>query len=182
MCLQAKLVKTIAVAALVSATATSTALAKVTARTPTGFTVALEADLAVSPQQAFDKFVEIGRWWDMAHSYSRDASNMRLDPTQGGAWIESLPNGGFVVHMRVTQVAPGARLVMAGGLGPLAFMGVNASMNVNFSKSEGGTKVSIGYAVGGFDPDEFKALSNAVDGVLTSQLARYVNYAGTGKP
>lgn len=170
------------VTVIVMAIATSVASAKVTAHTPTGFNVALEANLTVTPQQAYEKFVEIGKWWDMAHSYSKDSANMRLEATSGGAWIETLPNGGHVAHMRVSQAAPGERLVMIGGLGPLAFMGVNAAMSVSFIKSENGTKVSIGYAVGGFDPGEFKTLSAAVDGVLTSQFSRYVNYVSTGKP
>ena len=172
----------ISIALLAVTLATSPANAKVTARSASGFSVALEANLAITPERAYEKFVEIGNWWDMAHSYTNDASKMKLDTSPGGGWIETLPNGGFVLHMRVTQAAPGERLIMAGGLGPLAFMGVNASINVNFAKSENGTKVTIGYAVGGFDPNEFNEISKGVDGVLTAQLSRYVNYAGAGKP
>jgi uncharacterized protein YndB with AHSA1/START domain len=160
----------------------SAAQANVTAQSPSGFAVAQEGDLKVSPQQAFDAFVGIGKWWDMDHSYSHDGANMHMDLKPGGTWYESLPSGGYVTHMSVKQAAPGERLVLAGGLGPLAFMGVNGALTVTFEKAAQGTHVKLTYAVGGFDPGEFKTLSKAVDGVLTAQLARYVSYVNTGKP
>lgn len=170
--------------ALVTATAllTSAAQANVTAQSASGFATATEGDLKVGPQQAFDAFVGIGKWWDMEHSYSHDGANMHMDLKPGGTWYETLPGGGTVTHMHVAQAAPGMRLVLAGGLGPLAFMGVNGALTVTFEKTAQGTHVKLAYAVGGFDPGEFKTMSKAVDGVLTAQLARYVSYINTGKP
>jgi len=127
----------------------------------------------VPPQAAYDAFVEIGSWWDMAHSYGGNATAMRLDAKPGGAWLETLDNGGFVTHMTVTQSVRGSRLVMSGGLGPLGTMGVSASMTVSFRKTSMGTTVRLDYAVGGFDPAGFTQLATAVDGVLASQLQRY---------
>ncbi|MEQ1753096.1 MAG: SRPBCC domain-containing protein [Micropepsaceae bacterium] len=167
---------------LVGVLAASTAQAKVAAQNASGFSVALEADVTATPQQAWDSFVSIGNWWDMDHSYSHDGKNMKMDPKPGGAWIETLPNGGFVTHLTVSQAAPGARLVLNGGLGPLAYMGVNGALTVGFAKTATGTHIKLGYAVGGFDADEFKTMSKAVDGVWTVQFARYVSYANTGKP
>ena len=105
-----------------------------------------------------------------------------MDPKPGGQWTETLPDGGFVTHLTVLQAAPGARLVLSGGLGPLAYMGVNGALTVSFTKTPAGTHVRLGYAVGGFDADEFRTMSKAVDGVWAAQLARYVSYASTGKP
>ncbi len=156
--------------------------AKLAAQSATGFSVAVEADLSVTPQEAWDSFVAIGKWWDMNHSYSHDGANMHIDLKPGGTWNETLPNGGFVTHMTVTQAAPAARIVMTGGLGPLAYMGVNGSLAVTFAKTAQGTHVKLGYVVGGFDEGEFKIMSKAVDGVWTAQLARYASYANTGKP
>ena len=167
---------------LLTLLAAAQAEAKVTAQSPTGFSLTLEADVNASPQQAWERFVGIGSWWDMDHSYSHDGKNMHMDTRPGGAWIENLPNGGFVTHLAVTQAVPGQRLVLTGGLGPLAYMGVNGALTVSFAKSAQGTHLKLNYAVGGFDAGEFREMSQAVDGVWTSQLARYVSFVNSGKP
>lgn len=169
-------------ATLIVLLAASSADAKVTAQNPSGFSLAVEADVNAAPQQAWERFVSIGSWWDMDHSYTHDGKNMHMDTKPGGAWIESLPNGGFVTHMSISQSAPGERLVLTGGLGPLAFMGVNGALTVTFAKTAQGTHLKLDYAVGGFDAGEFKVMSKAVDGVWTAQLARYVSLVNSGKP
>jgi uncharacterized protein YndB with AHSA1/START domain len=172
---------------IVLATAAATLLssacqANVTAQSASGFAIAQEADLKVSPQKAFDAFVAIGKWWDMDHSYTHDGANMHMDLKPGGAWYETLPGGGYVTHLTITQSAPGERLVLTGGLGPLAYMGVNGALTISFAKTAQGTHVKLSYAVGGFDPGEFKVMSKAVDGVWTAQLARYQRFANSGQP
>lgn len=158
------------------------AAAKVAARSPSGFAVIQEADVSVPPRQAFDAFVAIGKWWDMEHSYSHDGANMHMDLKPGGQWYETLPDGGYVNHLDVIQADIGERLVLRGGLGPLAFMGVSGSLVVTFEPAPKGTHVNLAYAVGGFDPAEFRAMSRAVDGVLAAQVTRYAAYVNTGKP
>lgn len=158
------------------------AYAKVSAQQDTGFSLVFEAEVARSPQEAFDAFVSIGSWWNVSHSYSGKPENISLSTVPGGAWIETLPNGGFVNHLVVAQSAPGERLVLNGGLGPLAFMGVSGAMTVTFAKAGSGTKIVLVYNVGGFDKDKFVGISRAVDGVLEGQFAHYVSFAGTGKP
>jgi len=59
---------------------------------------------------------------------------------------------------------------------------VNGALTISFEKTAQGSHVKLAYAVGGFDPGEFKTLSKAVDGVLAAQLTRYVSYVNTGKP
>jgi hypothetical protein len=164
------------------ATMSVNAHAKVKAQQATGFSLAFEAEVPKTPTEAYDAFVAIGSWWDVSHSYSGKAENIKLNPVPGGAWTEALANGGFVTHLVVSQASPGERLVLNGGLGPLAFMGVSGVMTIPFTKSPAGTKVVLVYNVGGFDKEGFLALSNAVDGVLEGQFARYVSYASTGKP
>jgi uncharacterized protein YndB with AHSA1/START domain len=160
----------------------SSAEAKVIARSSSGFAIVVDSDLKASPQDAFDAFVGIGKWWDMDHSYTHNGANMHLDLKPGGQWYETLPDGGYVNHLDVIQADIGKRLVLRGGLGPLAFMGVNGALTVSFEKVAQGTHVKLTYSVGGFDPEEFKTMSKAVDGVLAAQLARYVSYVNTGKP
>lgn len=164
------------------ATFSLSAHAKVRAQQASGFSLAFEAEVPKSPVEAYDAFVAVGSWWDVSHSYSGKPENIKLSPVPGGAWTEALANGGFVTHLVVSQASPGERLVLNGGLGPLAFMGVSGAMTVTFAKSPAGTKVVLVYNVGGFDKDGFVALSKAVDGVLEGQFAHYVAYATTGKP
>ena len=86
--------------------------------------------------------------------------------------------------MDVVHAAPGAMLVFAGGLGPLQFMGVAGSMTVSFqtAKTTNLTTVKLRYDIGGRDDKNFEDISKAVDGVLAEQIARYKNFATTGKP
>jgi len=159
------------------------AQAAVTTQSPTGFTIAHEADVTIAPQAAYDAFVQVGSWWNAAsHSYSGDGKNITVDVKPGGCWCEALPNGGFVRHMTVEQAAPGGRLVFSGGLGPLAFMGVAGHMIVTIQAKGTGSHVKLIYTVGGHDPEEFKDIAKAVDGVLGEGFQRYANYASTGKP
>lgn len=162
---------------------TATAQAAVTSQSPSGFTVAFEADIAATPQAAFDAFVKAGDWWNAnSHSYSGDGKNITIDVKPGGCWCEALPNGGFVRHMTVEQADPGKRLVFSGGLGPLAFMGANGHMIVAIQAKGAGSHVKLTYAIGGHDPKDFKDIAKAVDGVLAEAFQRYTNYASTGKP
>jgi hypothetical protein len=162
---------------------TATARAAVTSQSPTGFTISHEADVTATPQAAYDAFVQVGSWWNAAsHSYSGDGKNITVDVKPGGCWCEVLKNGGFVRHMTVEQASPGARLVFSGGLGPLAFMGVDGRMIVSIEAKGAGAHVKLTYAVGGHDQKKFKDIAKAVDGVLAEGFKRYANYASTGKP
>ncbi len=156
--------------------------AAVTSQSPTGFTVAYEADVTVAPKAAYDAFVQVGSWWNAAHSYSGDGKNITVDVNPGGCWCEALKNGGFVRHMTVEQADPSARLVFSGGLGPLAFMGVTGHMIVSIQAKGAGSHVKLTYVVGGHDPKDFKDIANGVDGVLAEAFKRFTNFASTGKP
>ena len=173
---------------VIAATITSVALAfaaaaKVTTQSPTGFTVAYEADIAATPHAAYDAFVQAGAWWNAkSHSYSGDGKNISIDVKPGGCWCEALKDGGFVRHMTVEHAAPGTRLVFSGGLGPLAYMGASGQMIVSIEAKGTGSRVKLTYAVGGHDAKDFKDIAKGVDGVLDEAFKRYVNYASTGKP
>lgn len=158
----------------------ASANAKVTSQSASGFVLAHEADVAIDPKAAYEAFVNIGAWWSDGHSFSGAAKNISIEPKAGGCWCEALPNGGSVQHMTVVHANPGAMLVFRGGLGPLQFMGVAGAMTIKFQAQEKGTHVSVVYAVGGYDPDGFKTMAKAVDGVLGEQIARYAAFASTG--
>ena len=150
--------------------------AKVVETGQSGFAVAFEADVKLVPADAYAKFLEIGQWWSSDHSYSGDAKNMTITTTPGGCWCEAVP-GGFVRHLEVVNVQPGAMLVLNGGLGPLQMMGVAGSMVVTFEAKDGGTHVALRYSVGGFDPGNFSQLSGAVDGVIGAGFESYQAFA-----
>lgn len=162
--------------------AAAPAHAKVAAQNESGFTLSYEAEIPKDSNAAFDAFIRIGEWWDPAHSYSGDGKNLTIDLKPGGCWCETLPDGGFVAHMRVAQSMPGKSLLFKGGLGPLAFMGVEGAMAVTFEAKGKAAAVKLNYAIGGHAPTGFKDLANGVDKVLGEAFKRYVNYASTGKP
>ena len=161
-----------------------TASAKVLEESATGFLVEQQAELKTDAKSAYAAFTNVGAWWDAAHSYTGDAKNMTMDTKPGGCWCETLPNGGFVKHMEVIHAAPGAMLVLSGGLGPLQSMGIAGSMTIRFdaAKDVNVTKVTLRYDVGGRDSKNFTEISKGVDGVLASQFARYSSFVTTGKP
>jgi len=120
-------------AILVAFLSGASAEAKVATQGATGFALIYEAEVAADPKAAYEAFVKIGEWWDGEHSYSGNAKNMSIDVKPGGCWCETLPDGGFIDHMSVAQSIPGKSLMLKGGLGPLAFMGIEGSLVLNFA-------------------------------------------------
>ncbi len=156
--------------------------AKVVSQSATGFSLTFQADVPGDTQNAFQKFVSIESWWDASHSHSGDSKNLSMDVKNGGCWCETLPNGGFVRHMEIVNAAPGKSLVLSGGLGPLAYIGVSGAMLITFEKMDQTTRVTMRYSVGGYDAAEFKDMAKAVDGVLGAGFKRYSSLVSTGKP
>lgn len=168
-------------AALVCLNAT-VADAKVISQGASGFQTAHEVEVPLEPKAAYDAFVQIGSWWSSSHSFTGDAKNISIEPEAGGCWCEQQDGVSSVRHMTVVHAASGRMLVFSGGLGPLQFMGVAGSMTVSFEAKGKATRVTVNYAVGGYDPGNFKDISKGVDGVIGEQIARYGKFAATGKP
>jgi hypothetical protein len=157
--------------------------AEVTATGPSGFSLKIETTVAGAPTDAFNHFIQIGRWWNAAHTYSGDAANLALSAKPGGCFCETLPGGGFVKHMDVVYAAPGKTLRLFGGLGPLQGMGAAGALTFDFKAEGANTRVTVTYVVSGFAPGPGLApLATPVDGVLMGQLARFKHFAETGKP
>lgn len=169
----------VAAAILTTVAFAAPAAAKVASSGQSGFAVTHEADVAAPPQAAFDAFLAISKWWSSSHTWSGDAKNLSLD-LKSGCWCETLPDGGYARHMTVVMAEPGKSLTLQGGLGPLMRMGVAGAMTVHFETKGAGTHVTLTYAVGGYDPGNFSALSKGVDGVLDEQFKSYV--ASLDKP
>ena len=157
------------------------ARAEVVTSAGNGFIVKQVMSVPVTPDVAYRKFLDIGRWWTPEHTFSGNARNMTITPRVDGCWCEKLPDHGFVRHMTVSYVAPGKALRFSGGLGPLGAMGVAGAMQINFEGEGSSTTVTMTYAVGGYAPNGLGELAPLVDGVLGQQMLRYRAFAGLKK-
>jgi uncharacterized protein YndB with AHSA1/START domain len=138
-----------------------------------GFNVHHDMITTMTPQQAYRAFTRLSRWWSADHTYSGDARNLSLTMRPGGCWCETLPQGGFVEHMRVVYAAPGEAVRLIGGLGPLQAMGVQGALTVTFKPREGGgAHIVANYAATGRSASGWAGIASAVDGVLGGQFAR----------
>lgn len=147
----------------------------------TGFEVKVGADVNAAPDAVFRLITEVGRWWASSHTFSGNAANLSIEPRVGGCWCETLPNGG-VQHMVVTYIDRPKGLILHGGLGPLASMGVAGALEFSLADKGGHTQLDVVYSVGGYRKGGFAGLATAVDGVITSQVKRLKALAETGRP
>ncbi len=141
-----------------------------------GFEVTSVVDVAASPDAVYSLIVTPGRWWDSAHTYSGDARNMAMEPRAGGCFCETVPAKagqpqGTVEHARVIYAQPGKLLRLSGALGPLQAEAVTGTLTFSLAPTAQGTRVELGYVVGGYVRSGAKALAPAVDSVLGQQLA-----------
>jgi uncharacterized protein YndB with AHSA1/START domain len=158
------------VAALLAA---SPAAAEVKSVDSAGFAVRSTATIAAPRAKVWAALVKLGSWWDKAHTYSGDASRMKLDPVAGGCFCETVPAAkGVVEHGRVIQVMPDKLLRFTGALGPLQSEGVAATMTWELKAAGEGTEVVQTYVAGGYIQGGAKAMAPLVDQVLAHQLVR----------
>lgn len=147
---------------------------------PAGFTVEHRATLPVSRQAAWQAVTrDVHAWWSADHTVSGDAGNLYINPVPMGCFCERLGEHGGLVHLAVTFVNPGVMLRMTGGLGPLGLMGVNGNLTIEFDddpEAEGGSVVTLRYAVGGYREGGLDAVAGPVDAVLGEQLSRLAAY------
>jgi len=156
------------------------ATAEVTATGASGFEVREKAHLAATPDAVYAAVITPKRWWDPKHTYSGDAGRLTLDAKVGGCWCETLPGGGAVEHLTIVYLMPGKAIRFRGALGPLQALGVAGSMTISLAAAEGGTDLTLTYAVGGYTKDGFDDLSKGVDGVLGMQVGRLKKLVETG--
>lgn len=147
-----------------------------------GFSLKITAEVNAPRTTVFRAISEqIGRWWDSAHTFSGNASNLTIEPRAGGCFCEKLPTGG-VQHMTVAHVDAPKNITLQGGLGPLGSMGVVGAMEWTLEERNGRTALQVTYNVGGYTPGGFTQLAPLVDGVLGAQVKRLKVFAETGRP
>ncbi len=152
------------------------AQAEVVAAGANGFSLRVETLTRGTPAQAFDAFLAIEQWWDPDHSYTGNSENLSLDVSPGGAFLERLDDGGFVVHLSLVYARPGRELRFAGGLGPLQGMGLHGTMTVLFEAADKGSRTVMLYNVSGFADGGLERLAPIVDQVQAGQMARHAAY------
>jgi uncharacterized protein YndB with AHSA1/START domain len=172
----------IALAAFVCLLGTSLCSAEVADSSSIGFTVKAAFNMQAAPDEVFRRLLDIGQWWDSAHTFSGDAHNLSIELKPGGCFCEKLPNGGAVRHMQVLYIAPGKTLRMGGGLGPLQAIASTGRMTIVVSPMGGGTKLELTYTVGGYLPAGMNTLATPVDSVLNAQFNRLKNFVERGDP
>ncbi|MEL7310972.1 MAG: ATPase [Pseudomonadota bacterium] len=147
----------------------------------TGFVVRHELRV-VAPRETVWRMLlgHVAEWWDSAHTYSGDATNLYIEPRALGCFCEDLGAADAVVHLTVTAIRKESLLRLTGGLGPLGLMGVDGNMTFSFADDESGTAMAMEYRVGGYDPDGLDQIAPAVDATLGLQLERLVRLIETG--
>ena len=157
--------------------AAGTARAEVVGASGNGFEVRYAIQVVMPPERAFDAFTRISQWWNKAHTYSGDSSNLSLSLTPGGCFCERLPGGGGIEHLRVTYVEPGQELVLTGALGPLLYEATTGVMAIKVERIAGGSRLTLDYKVAGFANGGAEKLAPLVDQVLGDQMARFRKFA-----
>jgi hypothetical protein len=147
-----------------------------------GFTVKTILQIQAAPDAVYHSLIQVGTWWNPAHTFSGDAKNLSIEEKPGGCFCEKLPNGGGVRHMEVVFFAPGKTLVLSGGLGPLQSIGASGSMSIQLTPAEGGTKLQVTYAVAGYLAAGLNTFAAPVDSVLAEQFGRLKNLVEQGSP
>jgi uncharacterized protein YndB with AHSA1/START domain len=140
-------------------------------RSASGFTVKTTATVAAAPQRVYQDLLNVGAWWDKAHTYSGDAKNMTLAAQPGGCFCEKYA-GGAIEHGRVVNVSPDRLLRLSGSLGPLQEMAVTGTMTwaIEPAKQGSGSTLTMTYAAGGYAPGGLDKLADIVDMVLAQQV------------
>jgi uncharacterized protein YndB with AHSA1/START domain len=158
------------------------ALAEVGASGPSGFIVTETAKIAASPDQVYAVLIAPARWWSADHTFSRSASNLRLEARAGGCWCEDLPSGGSVEHLHVVYADPGKTLRLRGALGPLQSLPADGVMTWSLAASDTGTDLKMTYAIFGDPTAGLETLAQPVDQVLGEQVERLKAAAEGGQP
>ena len=157
-------------AAALALLAAATARAEVTDAQPAGFQVRHQVEIAAPAAAVWGVLVQPSKWWSSAHTWSGSAANLSLGAASGGCFCERLPNGGSVLHMTTVHAAPGQKLVLSGGLGPLQSSGATGAMTILLAEKDGATTVTVTYDVGGYFKGGLDKLAAPVDGVLGQQV------------
>ncbi|MDO8802019.1 ATPase [Phenylobacterium sp.] len=169
-------------AALAVLSLAGAARAEVADQSPQGFESLHTVTIAAPPAKVRAAILEVGRWWNPAHSWSGDARNLFIDLATG-CFCEKLKDG-FVRHMTVVYAGDTA-LRLSGALGPLQFTGASGHLafNLKAGADAATTVLTVTYDVGGYAKGGLaEQWAKPVDGVIGEQVGRLKAMIETGKP
>lgn len=168
--------------ALGVAAAAAAAHAETSNVSASGFTVTHAAVVTGEPEQVWQAFTQLPRWWKPTHTWSGESSNMTLDAQAGGCWCERWGNGQSAVHGRVLLALPGSALRLQAWLGPLQEMPVAGVLTFGTAKRDGQTRLRLVYRVAGGADAGLDKLATPVDEVIGEQVKRLKAFIETGRP
>ncbi|MBU1325681.1 MAG: hypothetical protein KJ676_10595 [Alphaproteobacteria bacterium] len=169
----------IAAAALFAAVA-GPAAAEIVSRSENAFTLKFTGRTALGPAGVPTALSQLPLWWDPAHSYSGDATNLSLDLSPGGCWCEKLEDGTDFDHGRTLSVVPGEMRFHA-PFGPLRSMATKADLVVTYPLVDGVVTPTWTFVVEG---PGVGAMADPVDAVMAGGFSRWIGHmnglAGAG--
>ncbi len=165
------------------------AMAEVVETSADHFVTRDEAVVRATTKATWMALISPGDWWDDDHTWSGDASNMSIIPQGGGCFCERIPAvesessvglAGSAEHLKIVLAQPEKVLRMRGGLGPLQSEPVDGVLTITLQPDAAseGTKIVWEYIVGGHMRFPVEKISQAVDGVMTQQLAHLADTLG----
>lgn len=170
----------LAAGAMAAALIASPAAAQVIERSEDHFVLRHEIDLEYPPEDMWTALGQIGEWWDSAHTYSGDASNMSVTLEPGACFCERLADGTDFEHGRVVEADPETGVLFDAPLGPLKGKATMARWSVGWTGSPmgAGTRLVITYVVRG---PGVGAWAEGVDSVMRIQYGRYSHFMHYGE-
>ncbi|MEO1552956.1 MAG: SRPBCC domain-containing protein [Pseudomonadota bacterium] len=147
-----------------------TAQAEVVTASSDHFTLKLEAETDLTPEETWARLIVPANWWQGEHSYSGDATNLSLDPVAGGLWREDWDDGS-VWHGTVLQAQPNKVLSLSAPFGPLQGLAVQSVWTITLTPNEsGGTLIRFDHVTNGNTASNLHELAPAVDFVKSEAL------------
>ena len=171
--------RAILAAALAAGLLTGAARAEVVAQSDTGFQIRHSFTSPAAPAAVYAGLGAVAAWWDPAHTYSGKSENLSLSPQAGGCFCEKVGTGG-VRHGVVVLALPPSTLRLEAPLGPLQGEGVATALTFSVKAEGAGSRVTLDYKVGGYNPAGVKQWASPVDQVLGVQAGRLEAYLASG--
>ncbi len=124
------------------------------------FTFSDSVSVPLTPGEAFDRFLEVDKWWD--HRFDPGSSRFYIDARPGGGFYEIFDaSGDGVLHATVIFVKRGEALRMRGPLGLTGFA-LDMVYSLQFREEGSGTRVTLDVRGAGELEEEWPAVVQRV--------------------
>jgi hypothetical protein len=158
--------------------AAAPASAEVVSRSADGFTLRFAVGVEAAPEDVVSAVSELPQWWDPAHTYTGDASNLSLAFQEGGCWCEKLADGTVFEHAVVTGITAD-RVTMNAALGPLHDKATKAELTFGSGPENRGRLVTIDFVVEG---PGLGVMADGVNIVMDQAFDRLIHQIEYGEP